>query len=67
MADGKAVGLELTVAIKQLLFLFHYLLLSTCDFWGLHVVWGVQAIPRAFWFAPDQSNSPALMHCCPFR
>lgn len=26
MADGKAVGLELTVAIMQLLFLFHDLL-----------------------------------------
>jgi len=29
MADGKAVGLELTVAIQQLLFLFSYLLFNS--------------------------------------
>lgn len=39
MADGKAVGLELTVAIKQLLFLFHYLILTTCHSWALLVLW----------------------------
>lgn len=34
MADGKAVGLELAVVIKQLLFLFHYLLFDYLWFLG---------------------------------
>lgn len=34
MADGKAIELELTVAIKQLLFLFHDLLFEYLGFLG---------------------------------